>query len=379
MYNFGLTPIDTAFGFFGLQVAQNIFQLFFQETKLGIALLFVGFIFSLIRSLKNQQMRAFISYLLGVCFFISIFLVSQTLSDIKSYQEKNNSSTHLTTAEALILPIDKKIPVVLSSIDSFLNNLSFAVIDSVNSIFFLDLSFIKEPFSVQILALNNKKELSKGLSNLDLHYRLIGFVNDEFWPTYILSNDKSLYPDDRRVENGYSKLGKERWQIIKKDITNYIEQDPQWQKTIQLLNTSQDNPYQSYQDQIQHTIISHTVKPIRFTYLDMCADKFLKIWPYIIGSINAAVWVCFPLIAISLLFFPNLKIVIMWVKGLIWSKSLWVFSSLAFAASVVSTRFLQEDPSSAVWMWEGVTLSIITILLIILMTTVSFVLLIRTQ
>ncbi len=354
----GLTPVDSALSWWGLNVSQALTEAFFSNTHLGLVAFSIGFFWSIWEMTKKGSYQPFLIFIfISICgILLLIFPKRQEPIEYKSKMEQmgevsinaktlKNSQTSLHT-----------VPVVLSFMAQGVDGI---IADAINII---DLSlsdskkFLRNPFGLQKLSLEANQYLYAPISNTELQGDVEDFIYAQYTPSLLIDkNDAHVFEGKEAFKNSLLTMRGSPW--VK--VQDFLKQ----------MGSASD----VVQNNIVLSIIHGQMHQVQSSFIWPLSCAIYNFFPYILGWANFCLYASFPVLMLALIIFRRFNIFLRYAEAFIWIKSWVLTAAMAHHGSLIMAYMQAQFSNEPNWFWEYPYYSFMAAFLLCLMPLLSLI------
>jgi len=412
----GISPTEAAFEVIGLVNAKSIIDFLFFETKIGLAVFFIGMLTALWRSVKETDFSILWSYLMMFCILLFIFIKPMAgLEDATSTMEVagwKGTSTQEALKDAFIDTGKARASSLgLVVISQGYNAIVYGTVSAITKVTQQkDFNYLNNPFIVNKVSLYLQHFSSEGIKKDNaLRNDLEDLVTRDYLLTMgrMINNGKTQvgitkkwWPGNEEVIMNYDLDQRKRWEALDLRLTEYIktEIDKLGAKgpfanlfidykaiKIRLLAghaekaaTDIASNLTGYGIESKTTRLSWMMKQpaswlayaasfVGQFFSTTLAEFMIKALPYLQGYAVMIIYSLFPFTLLLCLLFGNINILKEYFIYLFWVKS-WVivWALIHYAAVYMSTLQARLGSGTSSWFFEKPYFNTVTGVLLVM-------------
>jgi len=412
----GISPTEAAFEVIGLVNAKSIIDFLFFETKIGLAVFFIGMLTALWRSVKETDFSILWSYLMMFCILLFIFIKPMAgLEDATSTMEVagwKGTSTQEALKDAFIDTGKARASSLgLVVISQGYNAIVYGTVSAITKVTQQkDFNYLNNPFIVNKVSLYLQHFSSEGIKKDNaLRKDLEDFLKNDYPQTLgrMINNGKTQvgitkkwWPGNEEVIMNYDLDQRKRWEALDLRLTEYIktEIDKLGAKgpfanlfidykaiKIRLLAghaekaaTDIASNLTGYGIESKTTRLSWMMKQpaswlayaasfVGQFFSTTLAEFMIKALPYLQGYAVMIIYSLFPFTLLLCLLFGNINILKEYFIYLFWVKS-WVivWALIHYAAVYMSTLQARLGSGTSSWFFEKPYFNTVTGVLLVM-------------
>lgn len=377
----GITPVENSLEIIGLHQCSALLKYIYIDTLAGKVVFALGFILSLVRSLKDTNFRAVIIFcvLFFSCLFVLILPRSISRPSLSTMEERGYD---LVTTDALIKKagieqiVISPVLMFLARVASSFSNGSISLIDATaihQSV------FLKDPFITAKLWLITRERLNAGIIDPRIKNRLVSFYRENFYPAMRRLVEKSpdysleLWPGHADVVAQYSQQGALEWQQLEEDLFGLINKEGIFERLSRDYYSGS-----SLKDAAVRALIKADAARASWTYtalsfsdqtdaseayrkhpgkrsgsfLDHLSRLWLSGFPVVFGLCLWSVWAAFPFVLVIVFLSADIGVMAGFFKWLIIIKLIPLFWVLFDRASILTFDIQMSLSGGKCLMWD---------------------------
>jgi len=417
---FGITPVEAAFDVIGLTNAKLIMDYFFFDTKWGLLIFSIGFLYSLWVSVERENLKHFYYYILlsFLVWFIFVKPVSpvpattSTMEVTGSY-EKVKANDLVEQYQAT-----DQVNTVLAQTGEMFNSITLGLIKAITVATKKGkYNYLESPFLVHKISLQMQKFAGGGIKDKDLKEKVQNFYYKHYLPVLnFIKKDQNpsvkeiqlWWPGHPDIVKNYSLEAQSEWNDIRGELKEYIESNQWWsgamkyfnsivtlrfnqkeaedQMIISLFNTEKSKSPQFLAMKNPEGVNSHvgqdafrgmgrffgnvgvTLGQIGSVSI---SEGVLRGLPYLEGYASLIMYTFFPVTLLFTLLLRSWTVLFQFFKYLFWVKSWPIVWAVVYYAGLYMAEIQSVLSPEVWWFWEAPHFNVVTSIFLIMSPLVA--------
>ncbi len=417
METFGVTPIEAAFDVIGLTNSKLIMDFIFLDTKIGIIVFIIGFLFALWTSMVSGAFAHLGKYLFLFFTIWFLFVIPSTTTPNVTSTMETGGFDQITADE--ILTDEQRaggVNPILTSVSEFFNAFTHSVINVLTTATQGgEINYLNNPFLVHKLAIHMNKFTGNGIRQPVLRQEVLDFFYTHYLPaikeladefTSTVATFNKWWPGHTDVIAKYSPEGVARWTQLRSDLVEYIYNNSRlayirlnFASLFSLDSADMEDElivslFNSELKRSKRDVAVKNAVGVERTILDKgreglggilatagsfvtqfgteaFSEGMMKMFPFIEGYASLIMYTLFPFTLLIMIFTRSWTVLWQFVKLLFWVKTwpiMWAVIEYASLYIVEVQRLLSPNVK---WFWEEPYFNIVTAVFIIMTPIVS--------
>ncbi len=376
---YGVTPIDTALNVAGFNLSQLLMEFIFGKSGIGIAVGVVGYLLLLWRLSRTGKLGAIWVYSALILVLVLLLLPSHALTNYKSVQESNDSSTPKAVELKNALVSFDRIPNIFAFISHGTDLVMLGMIGAFDKVFPEWGKFMVNTNQIYEQLRYIREAVRLGFLDTGLRSQFNAFINDHYIPVLTRSVHESKALTFNELTQYYTADEKKQWRDLTHKIDAYFNNDlylkaESCKKLSLLMGISYDDLKSLIISSFARRVMLQSETSRNIDPFDGCFFM-IKAFPYIEGVAQIILAVTFPLMLLVMLINSDLTVFVTYIRNFFWIKSWNLCIAVSFYVSMFIAHIQANHGKDIGWAWEYpyfATAFVVLVPIMVVLTRVVF-------